>query len=193
MTEARQFLATEIAGGAYVPAKWKRPDVVTFINTHYKDQKLVKYWSKVKSGTEAYYVDANNNTADRTYVWLARGGLNYSSYKKEISDNKVSWYSLSSTVEWFAEQYANYYRTGKSGAGADADTKKKLEDIDKMDATATGGLSAPAAPAAPGAAPTPAEAGGANHAADDGAKGGAPPAQDATAEAVAARIRRMTF
>ena len=193
--EARQFMATAIAGGTYAVPKWKAADVEAFINTHYKDQKLVKYWTRVKGGTQAYYADADNNSGDRTYVWLQRGGLNYSSYKKEIAANKVSWYSLSSTVEWFAEQYANYYRTGKSGAGADADTKKKLDDIDKMDATATGGLSTPAAPAGPGgAAPSPADAQGTPSAADGGEKGGAPPAQqDNTAAAAAAAIRRMNF
>ena len=194
VAEARQFMATAIAGGTYAVPKWKAADVETFIDTHYKDQKLTKYWKKVKGGTQAYYADDDNVSGDLAYVWLQRAGLNYSSYKKEIATNKISWYSLSSTVEWFAEQYANFYRTGKSGAGADADTKAKLEAIDKMDATATGGLAAPAAPAAPGGGPSPADAAGTPSAADDGAKGGAPgAAQDNTAAAAAAAIRRMNF
>ena len=197
--EARTFLASEIAGTAYTPPKWTRKDVVAFINAHYAGEKLTQYWLKVKGNTPAYYVDANNHDGGRTYVWLERGGLNYSSYKKDISDNKVSWYSLSSTVEWFAEQYANFYRTGKTGTGADATTKKKLEDIDKMDSTATGGLSAPAPHPGGGAAggegaPAPGGAGAAQSA-DHGSKGGGAPqvAHDEEAAAVAARIRRMTF
>ena len=199
-SDARRFLATEIAGGAYLPKGWTRDKVVDFVNAHYKDEKLAKYWTKVKSGTEAYYAGADNYDGDRAYVWLARGGLNYTSYKKEIAEKKVSWYSLSSTVEWFAEQYANYYRTGKSGAGADADTKKKLDAIDKMEATKKGGLkkAAPGAGAGAGgdaagevtgeAEGTPSQAG-----TDEGQKGGPPPAADANDEAIAAQIHRMNF
>lgn len=191
--DARAFLAAEVGGGAALPAGWTRPAVVAFINAHYANEKLTKYWTKVKGGTEAYYVDANNHDGDRTYVWLQRGGLGYSSYKKEISDNKVSWYSLSSTVEWFAEQYTNYYRTNKTGAGADATTKAKLDAIDKMDATATGGLQAPASPG--GAASGGAAPGGATPDAGEKGGGAAPQVSDADAvnKAAAARIRRMSF
>ncbi|MDQ3366845.1 MAG: DUF4157 domain-containing protein [Myxococcota bacterium] len=196
---ARQFLAKEIAGGAFLPPKWTRPDVVAFINMHYAGQKLVGYWTKVKSGTDAYKADTDNDGGDsRTYVWLSRGGLNYTSYKKDISDNKVSWYSLSSTVEWFAEQYANYYRTGKSGAGADTDTKAKLAAIDKMDATKSGGLKASATPGAGGASEGSSEGGGdpggsASNATAGAKGGGPPPAVDNSSAAVAARIHRMNF
>jgi hypothetical protein len=182
--DARQFLAKEVAGGSYLPKGWTRDKVVDFINAHYKDEKLVKYWTAVKGGTQAYYATADNISGDRTYVWLERGGLNYTSYKKEISQNKVSWYSISSTVEWFAEQYANYYRTGKAGTGSDADTKKKLDEIDKMDATAKGGLKA--AKAAPGTGGEAAAAAGGHQ---DGEQG----TQDASAGSAEAEIRRMNF
>lgn len=199
-SDARQFLAKEIANDSFLPAGWPRKDVVDFINAHYKDQNLVKYWDKVKKNTPAYYAEAHNHAGDRTYVWLQRGGLSYTNYKKTISDNKVSWYSISSTVEWFAEQYAHYYRTGKAGTGMDADAKKKLDEIDKMDATKTGGL----AKATPGGAGPGGDAGataegdtsaGASAGANDtGEKGGAPPEGiDNSAEAVAARITRMNF
>jgi hypothetical protein len=178
--EARQFLAKEVGGTAYLPPKWpNRDDVVAFINAHYAAQKLVGYWSAVKAGTAEYIVTPNNHSGDRTYVWLSRGGLDYTSYKKEISDNKVSWYGISSTVEWFAEQYANYYRTGKAATGADATTKAKLDAIDKMDATSTGGLSAPPAPGTP-ATPDPSGAG----------DGGTVVAENRSVEA---EIHRMNF
>jgi hypothetical protein len=194
--DARHFLSKEIAGGSFLPAKWKRADVVSFINTHYKAEKLVKYWDNVRTGTPAYEVDANNHAGSRTYVWLERAGLEYTSYKKEIADNKVSLYSLSSTVEWFAEQYSNYYRTGKSGAGADAATKKKLDAIDKMDATKKGGLkkSKSGGADAEGGGESGEAGSGPSHAADDGSKGGGPGAAgDTSGEAFAARIHRMNF
>ena len=195
-TDARHFLSAEIAGQKFVPPKWKRTDVVDFINTHYSDQKLVKYWDSVKTGTPSYHVDTNNHAGSKTYVWLERGGLGYTSYKKSISDNKVSWYSLSSTVEWFAEQYANYYRTGKAGTGADAATKKKLDTIDGMEATKKGGLKK----ASPGAG---GEGGGGEagegadaapiHGSADDRKGGGPQSGDTSTESLASQIHRINF
>jgi hypothetical protein len=44
----------------------------------------------------------------------------------------VSWYSVSSPLEWFAEQYTHYYRTEKTGGGLiDAATKSLLDGLDK--------------------------------------------------------------
>jgi hypothetical protein len=185
--DARLFLAADIVkpGSGALPAGWRRPDVEQFITAHYSAQKLVGYWGKRKSGTAEYYADADNFSGGRTYVWLSRGGLDYTSYKKAITDNKVSWYSLSSTVEWFAEQYANYYRTGKTGAGTDAPTKTKLDAIDKMDATATGGLKGAGATVTPGSDGK----GGAGSSAGSG-----PAAEvDITAVAIRARVHRMNF
>ena len=45
-------------------------------------------------------------------------------YRKRISD-----YSTSSPKEWFAEQYAHYYRLHRTGDGLEADTKAKLEEL----------------------------------------------------------------
>ncbi len=197
--DARHFLAKEIAGKSFLPPKWKRADVVSFINKHYKAEKLVKYWDNVKTDKPAYEVDANNHAGSRTYVWLERAGLEYPSYKKEIADNKVSSYSLSSTVEWFAEQYTRYYQTGKSGAGLDAATKKKLDAIDKMEATKKGGLKkspggAGAGAEAEGGAESSEADAGPSQAADDGSKGGGTAAAgDTSGEAFAARIHRMNF
>lgn len=150
--DARAFLAAEVAapGAAALPAAavkggMSRADVETFINAHYAAQPLVGYWKKRKGGTAEYMADASNFAGGRTYVWLSRGGLGYTSYKKEITDSKVSWYSISSTVEWFAEQYTNYYRTNKT-ACSDSTTKAKMDTIDKMDAASGGGLSAKASP-----------------------------------------------
>jgi len=188
--DARLFLAADVAapGSGALPAGWRRPDVENFINAHYSAQKLTGYWTKRKGGTAEYYADADNFNGARTYVWLSRGGLNYTSYKKEITDNKVSWYSISSTVEWFAEQYANYYRTGKTGAGTDATTKAKLEAIDKMDATATGGLKAAPASVSPGS-----DGKGGGVAGDGAAPGGAAPEVDTSVAAIRARVHRMNF
>jgi hypothetical protein len=193
--DARLFLAADVAapGSGALPAGWRRPDVEAFITAHYAAQKLTGYWTKRKTNTPEYQADADNFNGDRTYVWLSRGGLRYTSYKKEITDNKVSWYSISSTVEWFAEQYANYYRTGKTGAGADAATKTKLEAIDKMDSTATGGLSAPPATVSPGADGKGGGAAGGGAAAGGAAAGGAAPEADTSVTAIRARVHRMNF
>jgi len=192
---ARLFLAADVAtpGSGALPAGWARPEVEAFITAHYAAQKLTGYWAKRKTNTPEYQADANNFNGDRTYVWLSRGGLNYTSYKKDITDNKVSWYSISSTVEWFAEQYANYYRTGKTGAGADAATKTKLESIDKMDSTATGGLSAPPATVSPGADGKGGGAAGGGATAGGAAAVGAAHEVDTSVAAIRARVHRMNF
>jgi Holliday junction resolvase RusA-like endonuclease len=51
--------------------------------------------------------------------------------KTEAYNNKVSWYSVSSPLEWFAEQYTHYYRTEKTGGGLiDNATKTLLDRLD---------------------------------------------------------------
>jgi len=213
--EAREFLAKEIAGTAWLPTAatgpaWTRASVMTYINGHasYKAQPLVAYHAKVKSGSSEYIVDANNAVGDRTYVWLSRGGMGYTDYKKSISDNKVSWYSLSSLIEWFAEQYTSYYRTGKAAPPGPegAAIKAKFDGIDKMEADASGNLTAPPAvvPAPP--PPTPSTAaqaasssaspGAAAAAGADPASAGADPeamSEEAQAAQLRGEIQRMNF
>jgi hypothetical protein len=51
--------------------------------------------------------------------------------KTAAYNNRVSWYSVSSPLEWFAEQYTHYYRTEKTGGGLiDGATKTLLDRLD---------------------------------------------------------------
>lgn len=81
------------------------------------------HWYKF-SGTENFGGDG------RVYVYCSRGKNGYSSYKQEAFKQKVSWYSMSSPHEWFAEQYAHYYRLGKTGEGLESGVAKKLSELD---------------------------------------------------------------
>jgi hypothetical protein len=59
-------------------------------------------------------------------------GSPWAKFKTVAYNNKVSWYGVSSPKEWWAEQYAHYYRTEKTGGGLiDAANKKVLDDLDK--------------------------------------------------------------
>ena len=95
------------------------------------------------------------------------GGVQWYKYNKTAHDKKVSWYSLSSVQEWFAEQYS-YYMTSNGGATIPAvkdHLKTVLQDIDTTSGSpihspgAGGGAGAGGGGAGAGGA-APAEGGG---------------------------------
>ena len=152
--EARHYLANQINNGAgMLPGDWDDIDAYeAAIDAQYGDQKLAKYYKAVSSkkdasgaylfgGTENYGADGN------VYVFLTRGSSDFTSYTQQAHQQKVSWYSLSSPHEWFAEQYAHYYRLGKTGEGLEAGTKAKLDELDNQ--TPADNAPAPAGPAGP--------------------------------------------
>lgn len=133
--EARMYMAQDIIGNAVLPPSVKNED--TFeerLVAQYGDQPLTKYWQQSTKSTasELYKFTGTQNYGHdgRVYVYLSRGSSGYSSYKQHAHQQKVSWYSLSSPHEWFAEQYAHYYQSGKSGDGLDSGTKTKLTELD---------------------------------------------------------------
>lgn len=141
--DAKDFFATEIAEGAgKYNAGWfndaPRADIAGYCNWKYGNEPLGKYWNAVVNGglgaDNAYRVsDPARIRGDWTYGYLTRfHGSPWAKFKTAAYNQKVSWYGISSPKEWWAEQYAHYYRTEKTGGGLiDAATKKLLDDLDK--------------------------------------------------------------
>jgi hypothetical protein len=135
-SEARKYLAARIAKEDYTvttPGFAKPKDVEAFIRKHYAEQKLTKYWEKVIKGERKtmykFEDDDNIGDDDRVYVYLTRGPSHLSSYNAQAYRKKISLYSTSSPKEWFAEQYAHYYRLTPHGQGLEAGTKDKLDEL----------------------------------------------------------------
>jgi len=167
--DARHYLADDLHKTPKLPAGFKDGDEVEeAIDRYYGDQKLTKYW-RAQQGEDVQHAylfseHANYGNDGRVYVYLSRGSSQFSSYNQQAHEHKISWYSLSSPHEWFAEQYAHYYRTKKLGPGLEAGTRAKLDELDKAKPTDEG-LMNPAADSAPAGSVA---ASGANNAGDDG-------------------------
>ncbi len=140
-------------------------EVFSAVLGQYGDQPFAKLaFDNLPEGENAYQSPVHKGTW--SYAFMSRWGGAYAKYKKDAWDNKVSMYSMSSPNEWFAEQYSQYYRTGKAGTGLDPATKAFLDALDGKSfaapgasAAATPGGAADGTPAA-GATPvgaTPAE------------------------------------
>ena len=157
-SHAKDFFKTELNSGkgTYSPGWTNNPtraDMAKYCKWRYSDVPLMKFWD--------YYVELGHpkdpsyawdeedaripNNGAFVYGWLQRGGMGWTKYNKTAWTKKVSWYSLSSPREWFAEQYAHFYRTEKTGSGIDGDTLKLLQDLDKQEfvPTAGGGTTIP--------------------------------------------------
>jgi hypothetical protein len=103
------------------------------------DQKLTRYWhaQEGKDVDQAYLFSSHDNYGNdgNVYVYLSGGNSHFSTYKQQAHEHKVSWYSLSSPHEWFAEQYAHYYRLKRTGEGLEPGTKAKLDELDQAKPT----------------------------------------------------------
>ena len=143
-SDARDFMATEISDGlGKYNAGWfndaPRRDIALYCNWKYGNEPLGKYWNEVVNGSalqadNAYkVVDPSRKRGDWTYGYLTRfHGTPWAKFKTEAYEKKVSWYGISSPKEWWAEQYAHYYRTEKTGGNLiDTATKAVLDDLDK--------------------------------------------------------------
>lgn len=136
--DARQFLANGLLGNKTLPKGWEDEDDDTFLEAldkQYGDQPLVKVyknWQKQTKKEDWYKFSATDNFGSdgRVYVYLTRNNRGFSSYTQQAFKQKVSWYSMASPHEWFAEQYAHYYRTGKTGEGLETGVAKKLAELD---------------------------------------------------------------
>jgi hypothetical protein len=136
-SEARKYMAHRIMGKDYkvtTPDFDKAKDVEAFIRKHYADQKLTKYWERVVKGEDKKNVysfkgEANVGDDDRVYVFLSRANDTLCSYNAVAWRDRVSTYAMSSPYEWFAEQYAHYYRLTPHGQGLEPGIKKKLDEL----------------------------------------------------------------
>lgn len=151
-SHAKDFFKTEIASGkgSYSPG-WTgnppRDDMATYCKWRYASVPLQKFWDffvergHPKDSSYAWDEEGARIPAGSAWVygWLQRGGMGWTKYKKQAWDQKVSWYSLSSPKEWFAEQYTHFYRTEKTGSGMDATTLSLLKELDKKEFVPTSG------------------------------------------------------
>ena len=138
--DARHYLADDLHKAPKLPAGFTSTDQVeAAIADHYGDQKLTRYWQAQQGQDieQAYLFSgtANYGNDSRVYVYLSRNHSQFSSYNQQAHQHKVSWYSLSSPHEWFAEQYAHYYRTQRIGNGLEPGVKAKLDELDQAKPT----------------------------------------------------------
>jgi hypothetical protein len=136
--DVRLYIAGDLVGRSVLPEGWAKDRFEMLVQQSYKDQPLYRYWTKSgKKPDESFMFSGTSNYGhdDRVYVWLSRGGSGLASYTKAAHRAKVSWYSLSSPNEWFAEQYVAYYHHQPRGNGLDAGAKAKLDDIHQQKAT----------------------------------------------------------
>jgi hypothetical protein len=130
--DVRVYLATSLRGDPVRPPGWDRTRIEALVDNCYADQKLTKYWKWAmgdRDGSFKFAGTGNYGHDDRVYVWLSRGGSGLASYTQAAHKDKVSWYSLSSPNEWFAEQYVAYYHHEPRGTGLDAGAKTKLDEL----------------------------------------------------------------
>jgi Domain of unknown function (DUF4157) len=114
-------------------------DMQKWVKSRFANVPLYKWWDYLVVQGQSKDNSYNWASADArirgdwTYGYLTRAGNPFIKLKTEAFNNKVSWYSVSSPLEWFAEQYTHYYRTEKTGGGLiDATTKAFLDKLDKQ-------------------------------------------------------------
>ncbi|HEY0482769.1 MAG TPA: DUF4157 domain-containing protein [Kofleriaceae bacterium] len=142
---ARKMFLHEIQNGAgtykYDPGWFKsapsNADLQKWVKSRYANVPLYKWWDYLvvqgNSKDNSYNWNAPDARirADWTYGYLTRAGNPFIKLKTEAFNNRVSWYGVSSPLEWFAEQYTHYYRTEKTGGGLiDPATKSLLDSLD---------------------------------------------------------------
>jgi hypothetical protein len=137
--KAREMFLHEIQHGAgtYHVDHVSHGDLVKWVSSRYENVPLYKWWKYLvvdgNSKDDAYRFEEMSARirGDWTYAYLTRAGSPYLKLKTDAFRNRVSWYSVSSPLEWFAEQYAHFYRTEKTGGGLiDHATKHLLERLD---------------------------------------------------------------
>jgi hypothetical protein len=144
---AKRMMLHEIQNGAgtfthdpgWFDSAPSNADMRKWVQTRYANVPLMKWWKHLaidaadKHGSYAWNVPDARTRGDWTYAYLTRynGSRPHIKMKTEAYNNKVSWYSVSSPLEWFAEQYTHYYRTEKTGGGLiDNATKTLLDRLD---------------------------------------------------------------
>ena len=114
-------------------------DMQKYVKSRYSNVPLFKWWdylvvqAQSKDNSYAWNQRDARVRGDWAYSYLTRASSPFMKMKTAAYDNKPSWYGISSPLEWFAEQYAHYYRTEKTGGGLiDAATKSLLDRLDQQ-------------------------------------------------------------
>jgi hypothetical protein len=144
-SHARDMFITEIQSGAgtykydrgWFKTDPSNADMQKWVKARFSNVPLYKWWdylvvqSQSKDNSYNWNAPDARTRADWSYGYLTRAGNPFIKLKTAAYNNRVSWYSVSSPLEWFAEQYTHYYRTEKTGGGLiDAATKALLDKLD---------------------------------------------------------------
>lgn len=130
--DVRIYMATSLRGAAVLPPGWDKLRMEGLIGLCYADQPLTRYWKAAlmdRDNSFKFAGSQNYGQDGRVYVWLSRGNSGLASYTQAAHKSKVSWYSLASPNEWFAEEYVAYYHNQPRGTGLDAGTRAKLDEL----------------------------------------------------------------
>ncbi|TMQ14052.1 MAG: DUF4157 domain-containing protein [Deltaproteobacteria bacterium] len=159
--DAKLYLEAEARGqaaGAFASSAWgkaaKSPALFqTNLQKQYSHQVLFKQAKAINGqlGNAYTHPHAGNTTKNLMFAYLTRFNNNWAKYEKECHDQKVSWYSMSSAKEWFAEQYQYYMAT--QGKATIAAVKTKFKAVMKQLDTASGSPAMKSPGANPGGAP----------------------------------------
>lgn len=140
--DAKLYLEAEVRGeaaSAFSSTAWaaagKSPDQFRKnVTAQYSEQPLYKMAKAVRGDVGNAYREAERGTQHKSkvFAYLTRFQGGWAKYNKEALDNKVSWYSLSSAAEWFAEQYQYYMSTGGDATIPTVKTKFKkiMKELD---------------------------------------------------------------
>lgn len=152
--EARGQQATTYPNTAWAKAGKLKATFDTNLSKQFANQPLYKVAKAVAGNVGNAYYEAKPGTVTGTkmFAYLSRfnSAAPWAKYEKAAFDKKVSWYSMSSAREWFAEQYSYYMAT--SGKATIPAVQTQFKAIMKTLDTAGGGNPAMKSPGAnPGA------------------------------------------
>jgi hypothetical protein len=198
----RTYLTDKIQNKTTLPPKVQEGTMQSFIKKYASSQPLAAYLDTVIGTKDDYQLPATNLVGGKAYAYLRRyNGGTTCTYNADTYNKRVSWYSVSSPAEWFAENYSHYYRM--EGKHPEKDVKTYFDGLDKYKwnaggsgTLAAGGAGAEAQKDGSGAA------GGGGDAQKGGAPGGQAPQDGKQADqqqgndnnkAATANIHRMPF
>jgi hypothetical protein len=127
----RTYLANQVEGKTVLPPGVPEAKVVDFVAKYCATQPLSIYQGQLKKAGPGndYQLPASNVVGGKAYAFLSRFGDSTCTYHEDTYKNRISWYSVSSPAEWFAENYSHYYRM--EGKHPEKDVKTYFDGLDK--------------------------------------------------------------
>ena len=132
----RTYLANKIQGKTILPTGVTEANITKFAANFCNIQPLYKYQMQLQTAGPGndYQLPATNIIGGKAYAFLSRFNNQTCSYNADTYNKRVSWYSVSSPAEWFAENYSHYYRMEGKHPEADAEGLFRQSGQVQMDA-----------------------------------------------------------